>query len=140
MRLGPSGTHTWPDSLDVMGWHVEDDGLGVLFSRDIPTLVRQDLRPAAEAFLERCGLGRRDIAGLVCHPGGIKVLDALEIAFDLAPGTLAEARAVLNEYGNMSAVTVLFVLERMMRRGIAGRHLMTALGPGFTAGFQLLEP
>jgi alkylresorcinol/alkylpyrone synthase len=140
MRLGPSGSHTWPDSLDVMGWHVEDDGLGVLFSRDIPTLVRQDLRPAAEAFLERCGLGRRDIAGLVCHPGGIKVLDALEIAFDLAPGTLAEARAVLNEYGNMSAVTVLFVLERMMRRGIAGRHLMTALGPGFTAGFQLLEP
>jgi alkylresorcinol/alkylpyrone synthase len=140
MRLGPSGSHTWPDSLDVMGWHVEDDGLGVLFSRDIPTLVRQDLRPAAEAFLERCGLGRRDIAGLVCHPGGIKVLDALEIAFDLAPGTLAEARAVLNEYGNMSAVTVLFVLERMMRRGIAGRHLMTALGPGFTAGIQLLEP
>jgi alkylresorcinol/alkylpyrone synthase len=140
MRLGPSGSHTWPDSLDVMGWHVEDDGLGVLFSRDIPTLVRQDLRPAADAFLERCGLSRRDIAGLVCHPGGVKVLDALEIAFDLAPGTMAEARAVLREYGNMSAVTVLFVLQRMMQRGMTGRQMLTALGPGFTAGFQLLEP
>src|SRR5262249_16008284 len=124
---------------DVMGWHVEDDGLGVLFSRDIPTLVRQDLQPAAEAFLERCGLSRHDIAGFVCHPGGVKVIDALETAFDLAPGTLEEARAVLSEYGNMSAVTVLFVLQRMIQRGMTGRQLMTALGPGFTAGFQLLE-
>lgn len=139
MRLGPSGSHTWPDSLDVMGWQVEDDGLGVLFSRDIPTLVRQDLRPVADAFLTRCGLTRKDIAGLVCHPGGVKVLDALEAAFDLAPGTMTEARAVLREYGNMSAVTVLFVLQRLMQKGLVGRQMMTALGPGFTAGFQLLE-
>jgi alkylresorcinol/alkylpyrone synthase len=139
MRLGPSGSHTWPDSLDVMGWQVEDDGLGVLFSRDIPTLVRQDLRPVADAFLTRCGLTRKDIAGLVCHPGGVKVLDALEAAFDLAPGTMTEARAVLREYGNMSAVTVLFVLQRLMQKGLMGRQMMTALGPGFTAGFQLLE-
>jgi alkylresorcinol/alkylpyrone synthase len=139
LRLGPSGSHTWPDSLDVMGWHVEDDGLGVLFSRDIPTLVRDDLCPAADDFLARCGLSRGDIAGFVCHPGGVKVLDALEDAFDLAPGTMQEARDVLREHGNMSAVTVLFVLQRMLRRGLAGRQLMTALGPGFTAGFQILE-
>jgi alkylresorcinol/alkylpyrone synthase len=80
-----------------------------------------------------------DVAGFVCHPGGVKVLDALEDAFDLAPGTMQEAREVLREHGNMSAVTVLFVLQRMLRRGLAGRHLMTALGPGFTAGFQILE-
>ena len=139
MRFGPSGTHTWPDSLDVMGWHVEDDGLGVLFSRDIPSLVREDMRPAADAFLNRYGLRRADIAGLVCHPGGVKVLDALEEAFELAPGTMQDARDVLREHGNMSAVTVLFVLQRMLRRGLHGRHLMSALGPGFSAGFQLLE-
>jgi alkylresorcinol/alkylpyrone synthase len=139
LRLGPSGTHTWKDSLRVMGWEVEDDGLGVLFSRDIPTLVRDEMRPAADAFLARCGLARRDLAGYVCHPGGIKVLDALEQAFELAPGTMAEARTVLRDYGNMSAVTVLFVLQRMMQRGLAGRHLMSALGPGFSAGFQILE-
>jgi alkylresorcinol/alkylpyrone synthase len=84
-------------------------------------------------------LKRRDLAGLVCHPGGVKVLDALEEAFELAPGTMQEARDVLREHGNMSAVTVLFVLQRMLRRGLAGRHLMTALGPGFSAGFQILE-
>ncbi len=139
LRLGPSGTHTWPDSLGIMGWEVEDDGLGVLFSRDIPALVRADLRPATDAFLARCGVTRRDIAGLVCHPGGVKVLDALEQAFDLPPGAMVEAREVLRDYGNMSAVTVLFVLQRMMKRGLAGRHLMSALGPGFSAGFQIIE-
>jgi alkylresorcinol/alkylpyrone synthase len=139
LRLGPSGMHTWPDSLRVMGWDVEDDGLGVLFSRDIPTLVREEMRPAADAFLARCGLTTRDLAGYVCHPGGVKVVDALEQAFDLAPGAMVEAREVLREYGNMSAVTAIFVLERMMQRGLAGRHLMSALGPGFSAGFQIIE-
>jgi alkylresorcinol/alkylpyrone synthase len=139
LRFGPSGAHTWPDSLDVMGWHVEDDGLGVLFSRDIPSLVRDDLRPAADDFLGRFDLERDDIAGFVCHPGGVKVLDALEAAFELVAGSMQEARDVLREHGNMSAVTVLFVLQRMLKRGLAGRHLMTALGPGFTAGFQILE-
>ncbi len=139
LRLGASGMHTWPDSLRVMGWDVEDDGLGVLFSRDIPALVRAEMRGAAGSFLAGCGLTTRDLAGYICHPGGVKVLDALEQAFDLAPGTMAEAREVLRDYGNMSAVTVLFVLQRMMARGLAGRHLMSALGPGFSAGFQLIE-
>jgi alkylresorcinol/alkylpyrone synthase len=139
LRLGPSGMHTWPDSLRVMGWDVEDDGLGVLFSRDIPTLVREEMRPAADAFLARCGLATRDLAGYVCHPGGVKVLDALEQAFGLPAGAMLEAREILRDYGNMSAVTVLFVLQRMMQRGLAGRHLMSALGPGFSVGFQVIE-
>ena len=74
-----------------------------------------------------------------CHPGGAKVLDALEETFELAPGALGPAREVLRNYGNMSAVTVLFVLERMLQAGLSGRYLMSALGPGFTAAFQLLE-
>jgi alkylresorcinol/alkylpyrone synthase len=137
--LGASGAHTWPRSLDVMGWRVEEDGLGVLFSRDIPTLVRRHLRAAADAFLHRNGLALGDLGGFICHPGGAKVLDALEDAFDLPAGALAEARAVLRDYGNMSAVTVLFVLERMLRTARPGRYLMSALGPGFTAGFQMME-
>jgi alkylresorcinol/alkylpyrone synthase len=139
LRLGPGGSHTWPDSLRVMGWDVEDDGLGVLFSRDIPTLVREEMRPAADGFLARHGLALSDLAGYVCHPGGIKVLDALEQAFAVPPGSMVDAREVLRTYGNMSAVTVLFVLQRMIRRGLAGRHLMSALGPGFSAGFQIIE-
>jgi alkylresorcinol/alkylpyrone synthase len=138
-EIGSSGSHTWPDSLEVMGWRVKDDGLGVLFSRDIPALVRSELRKAADAFLERCGLRLSDIDLMVCHPGGAKVVDALEDAFTLPAGTMRAARDVLREYGNMSAVTVLFVLQRMLRDNIPGRYLLSALGPGFTAGFQLLE-
>jgi alkylresorcinol/alkylpyrone synthase len=133
------GEYTWPDSLDVMGWHVEEDGLGVLFSRDIPTLVRNDLRPRIDAFLARHGLAAGDIDGWLFHPGGMKVLDALEEGLQMERGALRQARCVLRDFGNMSAATVLFVMERAFREGMTGRLFAGALGPGFTAGFLLLE-
>jgi len=139
LRVGAAGEHTWPASLDVMGWEMENDGFGVLFSRDIPALIRERFGAALDSFLARQGLTRGDIDGYVCHPGGAKVIAALEEVFGLPEGALAQARGVLRDYGNMSAVTVLFVLERLRRQGLKGRYLMSALGPGFTAGFQILE-
>jgi alkylresorcinol/alkylpyrone synthase len=133
------GEHTWPDSLDVMGWRVENDGLGVVFSRDIPTLVRKDFTAVTDAFLARHGLTRGRIDHFVCHPGGAKVVNALEEALDLPAGALEDSRAVLRDYGNMSAATVLFVLERALGAGRRGRCLLSSLGPGFTAGFLLAE-
>ena len=137
-RFEHAGEHLWPDSLDVMGWRVEEDGLGVVFSRDIPALTRTEFRQVALDFLAARGLDFGDIDGFVCHPGGAKVLDALEAAFELQNGALSESRAVLREYGNMSAVTVLFVLERMLSGGRNGRLLLSSLGPGFTAAFLTL--
>jgi alkylresorcinol/alkylpyrone synthase len=137
--FGPSGEHTWPDSLDVMGWDMADDGLKVVLSRDVPTLVSTQMRDVSARFLERHGLNLPDIEHFVCHPGGAKVLAALEEAFGIAAGTLVAGREVLRDYGNMSAATVLFVLDRMLKAGAAGRMLMTAMGPGFTAAFQILE-
>ncbi|HTO81666.1 MAG TPA: type III polyketide synthase [Methylomirabilota bacterium] len=137
--LGDGGEHTWPDSLDVMGWHIEEDGFGVLFSRDIPSLVRREFRPVVDDFLACRQLRLKDLAGFVCHPGGAKVMDALEDAFGLTLGSMRTARDVLREFGNMSAATVLFVLQRMLPNIRGGRYLMSALGPGFTAGFQLLH-
>lgn len=133
-----AGEHTWPASLDVMGWRVEDDGFGVLFSRDIPSLVRQQFRGVLDQFLDRQQCRLDEIDAFVCHPGGAKVVSALEQAFDLPQGTLNTARDVLRDYGNMSAATVMFVLDRVLRPGIK-RYLMSALGPGFSAGFVLLE-
>ncbi|MEX2201529.1 MAG: 3-oxoacyl-[acyl-carrier-protein] synthase III C-terminal domain-containing protein, partial [Dongiaceae bacterium] len=101
---------------------------------------RRDFGAIADRFLENNNCRREDLAGYVCHPGGIKVLAALEEAFGLATGSLAIARDVLRNYGNLSAATVLFVLERMLAmEPKPGQHLMTALGPGFTATFQLLD-
>ncbi len=139
-RVTDWGDHTWPDTLGVMGWSVEDDGLGVLFSRDIPTIVEHEFRAAAEGYLARDGLGFGDMDGFICHPGGAKVVGALERVLGLDEGGLTETRAVLRDYGNMSAATVLFVLERVLTAGLAdGRYLISALGPGFSAGFATLE-
>ncbi|MBI1778977.1 MAG: type III polyketide synthase [Proteobacteria bacterium] len=138
--LTHSGVHTWQNTLDVMGWRVEEDGLGVLFSRDIPALVRSEFGPAVMAFLARHGKRLADIDSFVCHPGGAKVIAALEETFGLQEGGLAHARSVLRDYGNMSAATVLFVLERTLAAADGPRHLLSALGPGFSAGFLTLEP
>ena len=133
------GEHTWRDSLDVMGWRVLDDGLGVMFARDIPRIVRERLRPATVDFLSAHGIGLDDIDSFVCHPGGAKVVEALEDVFELGPGGLEHSRSVLRRYGNMSAPTALFVLKETLEAGASGRHLMSALGPGFTCGLTLLE-
>lgn len=140
-RLTAWGEHTWPHSLDVMGWRVEDDGLGVLFSRDIPAIIRSEFRPVLNRFLARHGLCLADIDHFLCHPGGAKVIAALEDALGLQQGGLALARAVLRDFGNMSAATVLFVLERALADGAGrgGRSLLSAVGPGFTAGFLVME-
>ncbi|HWK45751.1 MAG TPA: 3-oxoacyl-[acyl-carrier-protein] synthase III C-terminal domain-containing protein [Stellaceae bacterium] len=142
--IAASGEHTWPGSLGIMGWEVTEDGMKAIFSRDIPRLVTEQMRDVATAFLERNGLTLSQINQFVCHPGGAKVLDALEYAFGIGQGALVEARRVLQDYGNMSAATVMFVLERILAAAPASGHswaraMMSTLGPGFTTGFLVLE-
>jgi alkylresorcinol/alkylpyrone synthase len=138
-ELSGWGEHTWPNSLDVMGWSVEDDGLAVIFSRDIPAIVRARLAEATDSFLDDQALKRGDIDHYICHPGGAKVLDAIEDVYGLQRGSLTLSREVLRDYGNMSAATVLFVLERALAAGRRGRLLLNTLGPGFTVGFATIE-
>ncbi|HEY1798497.1 MAG TPA: 3-oxoacyl-[acyl-carrier-protein] synthase III C-terminal domain-containing protein [Stellaceae bacterium] len=135
-----NGEHTWPASLDVMGWDIVADGFKAIFSRDVPALVADGLGAAARGFLARHGLATGDIDRFVCHPGGPKVIAACEAALGVSENSLGDARAVLREFGNMSAPSVLFVLERMLAAGGAWQHaLVAALGPGFTAGLTLLS-
>ena len=98
-------------------------------------LATTDLRPAADLFLERHGLGLAGIDSHCFHPGGAKVIHALEQAFGLAEGRLGSEREILRDFGNMSAPTVLFVLARELASPRAGRRFLSALGPGFTASF-----
>jgi alkylresorcinol/alkylpyrone synthase len=137
--ISASGEYCWPDSLDVMGWEIEEDGLGVQFSRDIPQLVRTELRGAADRFLSSVEIPFNAIDHFVFHPGGAKVLTALEEAFEIAVPGLTVGRSILRDFGNMSAATVLFVLKRILEKPILGRSLLGALGPGFTAGFAVME-
>lgn len=134
------GEYTWPATLGMMGWDVRDDGLAVIFSRDIPTFVRREMRDALERFLATNEIAKGQFDTFVSHPGGAKVIDALEDIFGLATGALADSRTVLRDFGNMSAATVLFVLRRALDADRAiGRTLLTTLGPGFTAGFLTLN-
>jgi alkylresorcinol/alkylpyrone synthase len=129
------GEHTWPATLEVMGWRVDAQGFGAIFSRSIPDLVRAELRPAADRFLARHKLALSDVGQFVLHPGGAKVILALEEALGLPDGALASEREMLRLHGNMSAPTVLFVLEDRLKQPFSGRRFLSALGPGFTASF-----
>ncbi len=143
-ELSAWGEYTWPSTLDIMGWQIENDGFGVLFSRNIPNLIRSQMGEVIDRFLNQNNLTLQQIDEFVCHPGGAKVLDALEEVFKLNSGDLKASRETLRQYGNMSAATILFVLEKSMLNAKASnrkqkRRLMSSLGPGFTAGFLILE-
>jgi len=127
------GEHLWPDTLDIMGWNVDPLGFGVILRRTIPDFVMNELKPALTQVLARMNLKAADIDKFICHPGGAKVIDAIENAMSLDQGTLEHERQVIADYGNMSSPTVLFILERARAKGLPPRSLLTALGPGFTA-------
>lgn len=129
----------WPDTQRIMGWDIEDPGMAVVFDRAIPPFIEQHLETAIDEMLRALGCPRDAIARFCCHPGGVKVIDAIESSLGMASGVLDLERDVLRDYGNMSAPTVLFVLERLLERGLPKTVLMTAFGPGFTCGGLLLE-
>ena len=138
-RLGGSAEKLWPDTLGIMGWRVEDPGLGVVFDRAIPPFIEGQLAEAVDGMCAGLGIARADISRFCCHPGGVKVIDAIETALALNPRALDLEREVLRDFGNMSAPTVLFVLDLLLAQGLPDRVMMTAFGPGFTCAGLLLE-
>jgi alkylresorcinol/alkylpyrone synthase len=131
-RIEGSGQHMWPDTLDIMGWDVDANGLEVIFDRSIPPFVAEKVRPAVDGILAGIGITAAEVDRFACHPGGAKVIVALEQALRLPQGTLDLEREVLSDFGNMSAPTVIFVLERLLKAGLPPRTVMTAMGPGFS--------
>ena len=142
--LTATGEYMWPDTLDVMGWRVDPVGFGVILSPRVPQFVATNLPIAAESFLREAGLKADEVARYVCHPGGAKVVPAIEQALGLPEGVLDVERQVLADYGNMSAPTALFILERVLNGESAtpadGPLVVSAMGPGFSAHFVALGP
>jgi alkylresorcinol/alkylpyrone synthase len=137
--IAAASERMWPDTLNIMGWRVEDPGLAVVFDRAIPPFIEAELAEAIDGMLADMGAARGTIDRFCCHPGGVKVIDAIEAALELPVGSLDLERDVLNDCGNMSAPTVMFILERLIARGLPERVLMTAFGPGFTCAGLILE-
>lgn len=139
ITIGDGGEHLWPGTLGVMGWDIDAQGLDVIFQQSIPDIVARDFGPALDGFLEKRGLDRSAFNRTCCHPGGTKVVIELERVLGMAEGGLDAERRVLRGHGNMSAPTVLFVLDELIRSGESGRLLLTSLGPGFTSAFQFVD-
>lgn len=138
-RVETSGEHFWGNTEHIMGWDVRNDGFGVVLSPDLPELMQGRFGDALNGFLEREGLTLEDFDGFLFHPGGAKVLETLQDLLSLDRNSLAHSWDVLRDYGNMSSVTALFVLQSAIKSGARGRHLLAAFGPGFSAYFVVVD-
>lgn len=138
-EIESTGEHLFPDSLGIMGWKVDDAGFGIILEQSLPVFAETHLRSAVSGILDRAGLSLSDIDRFICHPGGAKVLLALESALGLDVGSLDIERGVIGDYGNMSSPTVMFVLERVITAGLPPRSALLALGPGFSASCITLK-
>ncbi|MEK4228203.1 type III polyketide synthase [Solibacillus sp. FSL H8-0538] len=130
-----------PDSENVMGWDIKNNGLHVVFSKSIPTIITSWLGPFIGEFLHEQHIRKREIVNFIAHPGGKKVLKAYEDTLELVESQTAISRNVLKGNGNMSSPTVLYVLEQyMLQQNRAGDYgLLVALGPGFCGEAVLLK-
>jgi alkylresorcinol/alkylpyrone synthase len=137
--IGTQST-TMPNSLDVMGWDIRNEGLYVVFSKDIPSIIENWLQPNVIRFLEANGYGVADLDHFIAHPGGKKVLEAYVSALNLPEEMIQISLNVLKEYGNMSSATILYVLRRFMKTAREGDlGLAAALGPGFSSELLLMR-
>ena len=135
ISLGQGHQKMWPDTLGIMGWDVDETGFGVVFDRSIPAFVSKEFAAATVGALKAEKLDHAQIDRYVCHPGGAKVVDAIESALHLDQGSLDAERDTLRAAGNMSAPTVMFVMKSVIDAGETGQMMACALGPGFTASF-----
>jgi alkylresorcinol/alkylpyrone synthase len=132
----------YPDSERVMGWDISESGFKIVLSADVPTVAREKLRPDVDAFLAEHGLTRADISSWVCHPGGPKVLEAMQESLELPPGALDVTWRSLREVGNLSSTSVLLVLAETLEnhRPAPGSYgMVIAMGPGFCSELVLLR-
>jgi alkylresorcinol/alkylpyrone synthase len=131
-----------PESLDAMGFDLRDGGFHMVLSKEVPELLRRDIRALVDGVLTRNGLQRSDVSAFALHPGGKKILDYLEGELELERTAVQPSWDVLREFGNLSSATILFVLDRWhsARRPGEGEYgLAIGFGPGVSAELMLLQ-
>jgi alkylresorcinol/alkylpyrone synthase len=129
-------------TADHMRWDVTDLGFRMGLSRRVPDVLAHHVTPLVDELLARNSLTRIDVDGWAVHPGGPRILDVVADRLGLTDDELAPSRRVLDEHGNCSSPTVLFVLDelRVTHPPLAGRHIVAlAFGPGLTLYGVLLR-
>jgi alkylresorcinol/alkylpyrone synthase len=137
-----SRSHLYPGTERAMGWDIGATGLKIVLGAEVPTLVEQELGADVHGFLADHGLTVEEVAGWVCHPGGPKVLEAVESVLQLPADALKVTWQSLAEIGNLSSASVLHVLHDTMEAGAqepGTPGLLLAMGPGFCSELVLLR-
>jgi predicted naringenin-chalcone synthase len=138
-RLIGSGSVLVPGTAEAMTWRVGDRGFVMTLSPEVAPLIRSHLAPWLEAWLGRYGLSAGEVGSWAVHPGGPRILDAVRDALGLDRSAMAESRSVLRDYGNMSSPTVMFILDRLIRRGAPRPCVAMGFGPGLVVEAALLD-
>lgn len=131
--VAATGSCLLPDSQDAMSWNIGDYGFEMTLAASVPELIRQHLRPWLAQWLGALGHSIDSVGSWAIHPGGPRILHACGEALGLAREQLAVSEEVLAEYGNMSSPTILFIADRLRRRGAPLPCVALAFGPGLTA-------
>jgi len=137
--LRSSGSTVIPDSSDLMHWQIGDHGFAMGLSPRVPETVGAALLPWLRSWLNSRGVDLSEVCSWAVHPGGPRILSTCAEVLSLNPRVLEYSRAVLQDHGNMSSATILFILERLRRQPVAGPCLALAFGPGLSAEVALLE-
>lgn len=138
LRVIGSGSYLIPDSLDAMQWQIGDHGFTMRLSPDVPNLVRDSLADWLIPWLAKYSMALEDVGGWAIHPGGPRLLNAVQTALSLSPAQLYPSFSVLKDFGNMSSPTVLFILRRLLMGAGAPPYVLLAFGPGLTIEALLL--
>jgi alkylresorcinol/alkylpyrone synthase len=142
-RVVASQSQFFPETEHIMGWDVTNSGFKVLLSADIAELARSEVRPSLEAFLSRHELTIADIDHWLVHPGGPRVIQALEEGLRLPDEALSLSWECLAEAGNISSASVLLILDKALKRSPFGKPgeygVLMAMGPAFSAELVLLQ-
>ena len=137
MRVMDTCSALVPGTRDAMGWRVGDHGFEMTLGAQVPAVIEQHLPAFVDAMLARQGLTVEQVGSWAIHPGGPRVLDAVERCLALGPAADV-SREVLAARGNMSSASVLFILERLRHQNAAPPTLMLAFGPGLSIEAALL--
>lgn len=141
-RVIASRSEVYPDSGDTLGWRLGSDGFRIVLTAELADVVERRLSGSVSSFLAEHGLTVEEISTWVCHPGGPKVIDAIQKSLKLPDSAVEMSRRSLAEVGNLSSASVLHVLEKSIGTclpppGSAG--LMIGLGPGVSVELVLLQ-
>jgi len=129
-KLTGSGSCLIPDTEDAMGWKIGDHGFEMHLSKRITHLIAEHLKPWLRDWLDSRDLAIEDVATWAIHPGGPRILESVMGPLGLDEHAVEESRTVLSDYGNMSSPTILFILDRLRRRGAPRPCVALAFGPG----------